>query len=63
MNKEELTSRTRNLHPDYEMREVIEHGLGLFPVHRETGEVCECKMEWDEDGKVLSCPVCGLDGT
>lgn len=27
------------------------------------GEVCDCKMVWDEEGEVLSCPVCGLDGT
>lgn len=55
--------RAANLSPLYEMRECFEHGLGLFPVNKETGEVCDCKMEWNEDGTVLSCPVCGLDGT
>jgi hypothetical protein len=55
--------RTKNLHPDYEYRECLEHGIGKFSVHRETGKACDCKMEWNEDGTVLSCPVCGLDGT
>ena len=63
MNKCELEMRTKNLHQDYEMKEALHYGLGLWPVHRETGEVCGCKMEWNEDGTVLSCPVCGLDGT
>ncbi len=55
--------RYRGLRSDYEMRRVDHHGIGLFPVHRVTGEVCECKMKWNEDGTKLSCPVCGLDGT
>lgn len=55
--------RTRNLSPLYEMRAYPEHGLGIFPVNKETGEVCDCKMEWDETGEILSCPICGLDGT
>ena len=62
MNKE-LEYRTRNLHPDYEMKQNFEHGLGLFPVNRTTGKVCDCKMAWNEDGTILSCPICGLDGT
>lgn len=61
--KSELAYRTRNLNPAYEMREVIEYGWGLFPVNKKTGEVCDCKMKWNEDGTILSCPVCGLDGT
>lgn len=56
-------SRTANMNPNYEMREVPEYGIGSFPVNKETGEVCECKMEWNEDGTILSCPICGLDGT
>lgn len=59
----ELKYRTRNLHEDYQMMWVPEYGIGLFPVNCRTGEVCDCKMEWNEDGSVLSCPVCGLDGT
>lgn len=55
--------RILNLHPDYEYKHVPEHGLGRFPVHRKTGEVCCCRMKWNEDGSVLACPVCGLDGT
>lgn len=55
--------RAKNLAPQYEMRECVTHGLGLFPVNKETGEVCDCKMEWNDDGTVLSCPICGLDGT
>jgi len=62
LNKE-LEYRIRNLHPDYEMKQNFEHGLGLFPVNKKTGKVCDCKMAWNEDGTILSCPVCGLDGT
>lgn len=60
---EEIKWRSKNLHPDYEMKFVPHVGTGMYPVNRKTGEVCECKMEWDEDGLVLSCPECGLDGT
>lgn len=55
--------RMANMTPGYVMREVPEYGVGLFPVNEETGEVCECKMKWNAEGTVLSCPVCGLDGT
>lgn len=55
--------RIENLKPEYELRAVPEYGTGYFPVNKITGEVCECKMEWNEDGTILSCPVCGLDGT
>jgi hypothetical protein len=55
--------RAKTLRPGYELRQVITHGLGVFPVNIETGEVCDCKMVWNEDGTILSCPVCGLDGT
>jgi hypothetical protein len=55
--------RDEGLHPAYEMREVMEYGTGLYPVNRTTGDVCDCKMKWNEDGTKLSCPVCGLDGT
>jgi len=63
LNKQELKERTKNLHPDYEMRFVPEHGTGMYAVNKKTGEVCDCKMEWNEDGTILSCPICGLDGT
>lgn len=52
-----------NLHPDYEFKECYEHGVGRYPVHKETGKVCDCKMEWNKEGTILSCPICGLDGT
>lgn len=52
-----------SLNDEYTMRYVPHHGIGLFPVNINTGEVCDCKMEWDADGEILSCPVCGLDGT
>jgi hypothetical protein len=55
--------RYDNLKPEYEMKEAFHYGIGLFPVNKNTGEVCECKMTWNEDGTILSCPVCGLDGT
>jgi hypothetical protein len=55
--------RTANLHPDYEYRPAPEHGMGLWAVHRVTGEVCDCRLTWNADGTVLSCPVCGLEGT
>lgn len=58
-----MNDRTDNLNPDYEMKIVPEYGTGRFPVNKYTGEVCDCKMEWNEDGTVLSCPICGLDGT
>jgi len=63
MNKDEYESRTANLHPDYALRSVPEYGTGMYAVNKQTGEVCDCKMEWNEDGSILSCPVCGLDGT
>lgn len=59
----ELEFRYKNMHPDYEMRYNLIEGFGMFPHHRKTGEICQCKMEWNEDGSILSCPVCGLDGT
>ena len=55
--------RLENLHPDYEIKEAPTFGIGLFPVNKQTGEVCDCKMEWNKDGTILSCPICGLDGT
>ena len=63
MNKRELEERTKNMNRDYEMQFVPEYGIGMFPVNQKTGEVCECKMAWNEDGTILSCPICGLDGT
>ncbi len=63
MDKQELEYRTRNLHPDYEMKQAFEYGPDLFPVNKTTGKVCDCKMVWDEKGSILSCPVCGFDGT
>jgi len=63
MNKKELEMRTRNLHSDYEMKERLDHGLGLWPVHKKSGRICDCEMKWDKEGTTLSCPVCGLDGT
>lgn len=45
------------------MRFVPEYGTGMWVVSIETGEVCDCKMEWNEEGTVLSCPVCGSEGT
>jgi hypothetical protein len=63
MNKSELDFRTKNLHSDYEMLFVASYGTGMYPVNKKTGEVCDCNMEWNEEGTVLSCPVCGLDGT
>lgn len=62
MNKN-LNWRIANLKPEFEYREVPEYGTGMYSVNKETGEVCECKMEWNEDGSRLTCPVCGLDGT
>jgi hypothetical protein len=56
-------TRDSNLNPDYEYKVALFHGLGKFSVHKQTGKVCECKMTWNEDGTILSCPICGLDGT
>lgn len=55
--------RDGSMHPDYEMRQNLDHGMGMFPVNIHTGEVCDCKMVWYEDGKVLLCPNCWLEGT
>ena len=55
--------RWENIKPEFEVRSVLEYGFGLYAVNKETGEVCDCKMEWNEEGTVLSCPVCGLEGT
>jgi len=63
MDKNELIARTANLHPDYEMRYVPEFGTGMYPVNKFTNQVCDCKMEWNSEGTILSCPICGLDGT
>lgn len=63
MLESEFEYRTRNLKEGYTFKQVPEHGTGFYPVHQDSGKVCECKMEWDEEGEVLSCPVCGLDGT
>lgn len=63
MRQSEREFREQSLKPDFELREVLKHGLGYFPVNTETGEVCECKMKWNDEGTILSCPVCGLDGT
>jgi len=63
MNKDEFEERTKNLHPDYELRSAPEHGISIFPVNKITGKVCDCKMVWNDDGTILSCPICGLDGT
>jgi hypothetical protein len=59
----ELKHRTSNLKPEYEVRAMPEHGTGLYPVHIETGKVCNCKMKWNVAGTVLYCPKCGFDGT
>tara|TARA_R100000951_G_scaffold115091_1_gene122047 strand:+ start:1170 stop:1358 length:189 start_codon:yes stop_codon:yes gene_type:complete len=61
--RNELNYRSRNLKAGYELKAVPNHGTGVYPVNMETNAVCECKMEWDKDGLVLSCPECGLDGT
>lgn len=55
--------RSASMKEGYELRSVPHHGMGLFPVNVETGEVCECKMQWYLDSQVLLCPVCFLDGT
>lgn len=63
MSKNDIENRTNSLSEDYEMRPIPCVGIGLFPVNKKTGGVCDCKMKWNKDGSVLSCPVCGLDGT
>jgi len=55
--------RWEHIKPEFEIRSVPGYGTGLYAVNKETGEVCDCKMEWNEEGTVLSCPVCGLEGT
>ena len=55
--------RTHSLNDEYEYKGVPEHGTGMYSVHKETGEVCECKMQWFLDGTILMCPVCFLEGT
>lgn len=61
--EEPTKPRDSNLNPDYEFKRCFEYGIGYFSVNKITGKPCECKMIWNEDGTVLSCPVCGLDGT
>lgn len=63
MNKKKLEYRTRNLSKDYEMKQNFEHGIGLFSVNKITGKVCDCKMKWNKEGTILSCSICGFDGT
>jgi hypothetical protein len=60
---DKVYDRTANLNPNYEFKPALEYGTGYWSVHKETGEVCDCKMQWNDDGTILSCPVCGLDGT
>ncbi len=63
MGKNEKTNSGNTLNPGYSLQFVDHYGVGKFPVHVETGEVCECEMEWNEAGTVLSCSACGLEGT
>lgn len=49
--------------PEFEVKEKLSHGTGLYPVNKGTGEVCDCVFEWDKEGKVLLCTKCLVDGT
>lgn len=53
--------REASMRPGYIMASALELGLGLFPTLN--GVPHECEMRWYEDGKVLLCPECWLDGT
>lgn len=55
--------RHHSLNDDYEFKSMLDHGTGLYSVHKETQQVCECKMEWFHNGMILMCPVCFLEGT
>lgn len=59
----ETAWRTASLHPDYHYGTVPSHGTGSYSVHNTTGRICECKMEWHENSRVLICLVCFLEGT
>ena len=63
-NNEDLPNiRFASLNDDYELKVDTDYGSGYFPVHKETGECCECKMQWNKDGTVLLCTNCFYDGT
>lgn len=55
--------REYSLNDNYEFKPAHDHGTGYYPVHKETGEVCECKMQWVANEQILICPVCFLEGT
>lgn len=55
--------RSASLKEGYEIRQVPEHGIGLFSVNLVTGKVCEGKSVWMLDGQVLLCSECFEDGT
>lgn len=55
--------RWHSLKAGYQVRRVPEYGTGYYPVNIETGEVCEWKGKWSDDGAVLLCTECFMDGT
>jgi hypothetical protein len=55
--------RKASLKEGYEVRAVLEHGTGRYPVNIATGEVCQWKGKWSDDGAVLLCQDCFEDGT
>jgi hypothetical protein len=55
--------RAASLKEGYEDRAVPEYGTGYYSVNKETGEVCEWNGKWSDDGMVLLCQDCFLDGT
>jgi hypothetical protein len=55
--------RGASLKDGYELRRVLTEGLGIYPVNVATGEVCPWNGKWSDDGAVLLCQDCFMDGT
>jgi hypothetical protein len=59
----ETEARSYSMKEGYEYRQVPEHGIGWYSVFAANGNVCKCRMKWDDKGEVLLCENCFIDGT
>lgn len=55
--------RSHSLRDGYEQRLCPDYGMGLFEVDTSTDAVCEWDGRWSDEGDVLLCQGCFLDGT
>lgn len=55
--------RAHSLREGFEYRPSPTHGIGWFSVFVANGNVCRCEMKWSDEGDVLLCQKCFIDGT